>query len=155
MTIDELKEKLKAEIVLETITALRNETETDMLTLFKTELAKTHHIVKRDVHSEDRYNKHAVLQTTIDVVEQHYGLEPETLKKKTRVAPVPDAKHAVFYITRLLTNNKVSFKMIGGYLNVIHSTGVLGVKKLKGYMETDKVFRSEIDEIIGKVKLKL
>ena len=155
MTIEQLKEKNKAEIIGEAITALKNGEKTELLELFMNQLSKTHHVIKREVNSKDPYNKHAVLQTTIDVVEQHYGLEPETLKKKTRVAPVPDAKHAVFYITRLLTNNKVSYGMIGSYLNVIHSTGVLGVKKLRGYMETDKVFRSEIDEIIGKVKLKL
>jgi len=155
MTIEQLKEKNKAEIIGEAITALKNGEKTELLELFKTELSKTHHVIKREVNSKDPYNKHAVLQTTIDVVEQHYGLEPETLKKKTRVAPVPDAKHAVFYITRLLTNNKVSLKMIGDYLSVKHCTGVHGVKKLKGYIETDKVFRSEIDEIIGKVKLKL
>jgi chromosomal replication initiation ATPase DnaA len=105
--------------------------------------------------SNDKQNNDFVLEKVMDVVSNNFGVTVERLKSNSRKAPLPDARHVVIYVSRLLTANNISLNYVCDSMNRIHCTGIHGVKKVKGLIETNKVFKSRIDDIIGLCKQEL
>jgi len=155
MTLEQLKEKVKNEIVNEAIISLNMESESELFNLFKERLNKDYHLVKRDISSKEKPNMDCVLKIVMDSVCTVFNVSTQDIISDKRKAPLPDARHAYVYICRELSDNQIPFKYVCSSINRDHATGIHGVKKLTGYMERDKTFRAKMDIMMGMCKKEL
>jgi hypothetical protein len=155
MTIEELKEKVKTELIAETIEAIKNGQDSELFNAVRTKLNKEYHVIKRGVTSKEKPNMDYLLNIVMNSAAHVYGVTVPDIIGRSRKAPLPDARHTVVYITRLLSGNQMPIDYVSKSMNLDHSTGIHAVKKITGIIETNKQFRDKIDLIIGLCKKEL
>ena len=154
MTLEELKQKTKHELMEELVSDLKEGRETELTTLLKDYLSIEYHVVRKDITGKDDFNKDFLIGTILDQIALNYNVTPSQIKGKSRGHPLPDARHVYFYISKTYFNN-LTLAHLGRVINRKHCTGVHAVKKIKGFLETDKGLEKRIDNILGNIKIKL
>lgn len=154
MTLEELKQKTKHELMGELVSDLKEGRETELTTLVKEYLSVEYHVVRKDVTGKYDFNKDFLVGTILDQIAISYNVTPSQIKGRGRKHPLPDARHVFFYVSRTYFNN-LSLSHLAGVIDRDHSTGVFAVKKIKGFLETDKGLEKRIDNILGNIKIKL
>ena len=87
----------------------------------------------------------------IEVVCQHYNVDPEFLQKNTRKHEVVAARQLAMYLCRELT--KMSLSSIGSKIgNRNHATVLYACQAIADQIETDKSFVNELKQIELKIK---
>jgi chromosomal replication initiation ATPase DnaA len=155
MTLEQLKQKVKNELINEAVISLNTDTDSELFNLLKERLFKEYHLIKRDIKAKDNINKDFIIDKVINVVSNNFGVSVEAIKSRSRKAPLPDARHVIIYVTRLLTNKNISLNHVCGSIGLIHCMGIHGVNKVTGLMDIDKTFKFRVDEIIGLCKKEL
>ncbi len=112
------------------------------------ELAKQ--TLKTIVHDIDTEVSIDFIQKTIA---EHYRLKPEDLKDKTRKKEVVIARQLAMYFAKEYTNH--SLKSIGYHFGGRdHSTVIHAVQTVNDMYDVDNRFRSSVDELKKKMKMK-
>lgn len=112
------------------------------------ELAKeTLKSIVRDIQSE----------VGIDFIQkfiaEHFGVTVNEMKDKTRKREIVVARQVAMYFAKNYTN--LSLKTIGAHFgNRDHSTVIHALTSVNDLMDTDKKFKSTMDDLIKKMKLK-
>ncbi len=76
-----------------------------------------------------------------------YGVEYLELMSKSRVRNIVDARNTIYYILNRCC--KVSLTEIGRILKKNHATVLSGANRVEGFMEFDKVFKVQINNLIN------
>ena len=85
------------------------------------------------------------LENILKIVCDYLNVKTEITKSKTRIFEVKKARFYYFYFARTMTEK--GFKKIGNVVARNHATVIHGVSSVKDWIEYDKEFRSEIEEI--------
>ena len=113
------------------------------------ELAKQ--ILKDIVHEIDTEVSIDYLQK---IASEHYNISLEDLKSKTRKKEVVIARHVAMYLAKQYTNH--SLKSIGQYCGGRdHSTVIHALQAVNDMLTTVPRFKSSLEELKRKIKLKL
>lgn len=106
------------------------------------------HIVKGVVRNE---TKPITIDTIINTVCKHYGLENSAIHTKSRKREVVQARQVAMYLAKNHTD--LSTSKIGKFIgNKDHATVLHACKTVKGQLEVDKSFNSDIKEIESLLK---
>lgn len=114
-------------------------------TIFNKEidLDLAHHIVRGVVHNE---TKVVTIDDILKVVCKHFGLEAAAIHTKSRKREVVQARQIAMYLAK--NNTDFSTSKIGKFIgNKDHATVLHACKTVKGQLEVDKNFHSEVKEI--------
>jgi chromosomal replication initiator protein len=88
------------------------------------------------------------------VVSEHYNVDLEGLKSKSRKRELVIARQAVMYLAKQYTNH--SLKSIGYYCGGRdHSTVIYAIQAVNDMLDTDPQFKSSFEELKRKIKPKL
>ena len=108
------------------------------------------HIVK-GVSEKSVQQKVVSVDTIIEVVCKHFGLEKNAIQTKTRKREVVQARQIAMYLAKNYTDYSTS--KIGKFIgNKDHATVLHACKTVKGQCEVDKAFRADLEAIEGKLK---
>lgn len=106
------------------------------------------HIVKGVVRNE---SKPVTIDTIINTVCKHYGLENSAIHTKSRKREVVQARQVAMYLAKNHTD--LSTSKIGKFIgNKDHATVLHACKTVKGQLEVDKSFNSDLKEIESLLK---
>ena len=112
------------------------------------DLDLTKFVVNKVVHSE---NKPVTVDNIIDVVCKHYGLENAAIHTKSRKREIVQARQIAMFLAKSYTS--LSTSKIGKFIgNRDHATVLHACKTIKGQMEVDKGFLSEVNTIKEELK---
>lgn len=105
-------------------------------------------IVKKISRNE---SKPITIDTIIDTVCSHFGLEPSAIHTKSRKRDVVQARQIAMYLAKNNTDYSASKigTLIGGK---DHATVLHACKTIRELREVDKTFRAEVDEIQATLK---
>ena len=105
-------------------------------------------IVKKISRNE---SKPITIDTIIDTVCSHFGLEPSAIHTKSRKRDVVQARQIAMYLAKNNTDYSASKigTLIGGK---DHATVLHACKTIRELREVDKAFRAEVDEIQATLK---
>ena len=111
---------------------------------------------KRAKEIVDRLIKHTKKELSIDYIQKvvcnYYEIPVESLKSKSRKREIVQARQIAMYFSKNLT--KASLATIGAHIGgKDHATVLHAYKTVLNLMETDKHFRSQIEEIEKRLKL--
>lgn len=154
MTLEELKDKTKHEVIIELTSDLKEGKETELTNILKAYLETNYHLIKRDLKPEQTPNRDYLIGVILTETAKNFGVTPEEIAGKSRKHPLPDARHVYFYIARTYFKN-MSTSFLANIINRDHSTAIHGTKKVAGYLQTDKLLAKRIDDILGNIKIKL
>lgn len=155
MTLEELKQKTKHELMGELVSDLKEGRETELTSLLKEYLRKNYYLVNKEKAIDfDKY-KYSSITIILNAVAENYGVKPEQIMSSSRKAPLPDARHVYFYVAKQVANSSLPLTLLAQHINRDHSTAVHGVKKITGFIETDKILQARITDIIGECKFNL
>jgi chromosomal replication initiator protein len=107
------------------------------------DLALTKQIVQKIV----RYEKKKInVDDIVKTVCKHYGLELSAIHAKTRKSDVVQARQVAMYLTKKYTDYSIAKigQLIG---NKNHATVIYAYRTIKGQVDVDKAFRTEIEEL--------
>jgi chromosomal replication initiation ATPase DnaA len=79
-----------------------------------------------------------------------FGVKVPQLKGDSVELPLPDARKVVWYICR--TRFGYTYAYMGKRHKKHHSTVLTGIKKLKGYMETEPDLKAKFEECINQLE---
>ncbi|MEQ1732508.1 MAG: chromosomal replication initiator protein DnaA [Bacteroidia bacterium] len=104
----------------------------------------------------DRFVKNTAREVSIDYIQKvvcdYFDLEMETLKSKTRKREVVQARQIAMYFSKTMT--KSSLATIGQHCGgKDHATVLHACRTVNNLMETDKRFKSYIEEIDKKINV--
>ncbi len=96
-------------------------------------------------------SKPITIDTIIDTVCSHFGLEPSAIHTKSRKRDVVQARQIAMYLAKNNTDYSASKigTLIGGK---DHATVLHACKTIRELREVDKTFRTEVDEIQATLK---
>ena len=96
-------------------------------------------------------SKPITIDTIIDTVCSHFGLEPSAIHTKSRKRDVVQARQIAMYLAKNNTDYSASKigTLIGGK---DHATVLHACKTIRELREVDKTFRAEVDEIQATLK---
>ena len=155
MTLEELRKQEKHKLIEQLVSDIEANKEGELTNLVKRYLEKNYHVVKRDVTAKDPHNKDFVVNTILESVASNFGVTVDQIKSNSRKSPLPDVRHIYFYVSRLISDNNIALTYLAETINRDHSTGVHAGKKIRGYMETDKILNKRVDDIIAICRYKL
>jgi chromosomal replication initiator protein len=92
-----------------------------------------------------------MINNIVKIVCDHFQVPVELVYTKTRKHEVVQARHVSVYFIREI--KKTSFLNLAKVFNNDHSTCINSVKTIKNWIETDKSFAVEIDNLRRKVKI--
>lgn len=108
-------------------------------------------VLKHIVHEIDTEVSIDYLQK---IVTEYYHVSLESLKSKTRKKEIVIARQVVMYLAKQYTNH--SLKSIGYYCGGRdHSTVIYALQSVNDMLDTEPQFRSSLEEIKQKIKLRL
>lgn len=108
------------------------------------------HIVK-GVVSQHETQKTISIDTIIEMVCKHFGLEKNAIHTKSRKREVVQARQIAMYLAKNHTD--LSTSKIGKFIgNKDHATVLHACKTVKGQCEVDKAFRSDLEAIENMLK---
>ena len=70
------------------------------------------------------------------------GLDPSEIHVKDRYNEIKEVRQIIMYFARKMTNK--SWKLIAGYFNLDHSTGMHSFKTIQNLIDTDRQFRERM-----------
>lgn len=155
MTLQELKDKTKHEVIIELTSDLKEGKETELVQLLKNYLRERYYLVNKDKEINFDKHKYSAMTIILNSVANNYCVKPEEIMGESRKAPLPDARHIYFYVAKKLGDSSLSFPLLAQHINRDHATGIHGVKKISGLIETDKVLARRVEDIIGECKYNL
>ena len=80
------------------------------------------------------------------VVCDFYEVDPLRLFRKGRKRDVVEARQAFAYLAYSMNKN-LGYESLGKYMDFNHATVLHSCKKVEGYMEVDKFYRTEITDL--------
>ena len=80
------------------------------------------------------------------IVCEKYNIDLSRLLLKGRKRDVVEARQAFAYLAYSI-NKGLGYEDLGNYMNVTHATVIHACKQVKGFMEFDKFYRSEIADL--------
>lgn len=105
-------------------------------------------IVKKISHNE---SKPITIDTIINTVCSHFGLEPSMIHTKSRKRDVVQARQIAMYLAK--TNTDYSASKIGTLIGgKDHATVLHACKTIRELQEVDKTFKAEVNDIIAELK---
>lgn len=108
-------------------------------------------VLRNFVHS---LTKEVTVETIAKMVSQHFGVEIEQLKDKTRKRAIVMARQLAMYFAQNLTDK--SLKVIGEHFGGRdHSTVIHACKAVRDLLETDDSFKETVIEIENKIKMSM
>ena len=92
------------------------------------------------------------IETIVNIVCEYFEIASELLKDKTRKREVVQARQVAMYFSKELTNT--SLKTIGSYFGGRdHSTVIHAVQTVNDLVDTQKNFRTQVEDIRKKLKI--
>lgn len=88
------------------------------------------------------YNAERRAEDIVAVVAQHYNVKLEEIKGHSRVNKISFCRQVIIFFLRRYT--QMSLKEVGRMLNKDHTTAVYAVRRISDLMETDEIFRREV-----------
>ena len=88
---------------------------------------------------------HAKFEMIAEKVCEHYNIETDLIYGKSRKREISDARQIVMFLAKKLT--QLSSTNIGTRLSRNHATVLHACKTISNLADTDKQFRSELNEI--------
>ena len=155
MTLEELKQKTKHEVIIELTSDLKEGKESELTTLLKEYLRERYYLVNKDKSIDFDKHKYSAITIILNAVAENYGVKPEQIMGLSRKAPLPDARHVYFYVAKKVANSSLSLTLLAQHINRDHCTGIHAIKKISGFIETDKVLARRVEDIIGECKYNL
>ncbi len=101
-------------------------------------LTKT--IVEKTVENDE-------INILINKVCNFYGIEHFELMSKRRLRTFVDARNTLYYI--LNRCYKLTFTDIANRFNKNHATIISGANRIEGFMQFDKVFKNQINNLVN------
>lgn len=96
-------------------------------------------------------NKEISVESIVNVVCEHYGIDNSVLQKNSRKREIVMARQIAMYLSKELTTTSLS--TIGAKLgNRNHSTVLYACKSIADQLETDKDFERNIKQIESKIR---
>lgn len=89
--------------------------------------------------------------STVAITAADFGLEIETLHKRTRKVPVSRARQVAMYLA--FQQKRWSVSWIARRFKVDHTTGLYAIKRVQKLMGQDEAFRQRIEALEAKVAL--
>lgn len=90
----------------------------------------------------------------MNVVCEYFKVSEETIKSKTRKTEVIKPKHIIIYFWKQYKIG--SLKYMAKKLNLIsHSSCINAIKKSRGFIDTDKNFRRDIEYLKNKITVQI
>ena len=155
MTLEELKQKTKHELMGELVSDLKQGKETELTSLVKDYLKERYYLVNKDKAIDFDRHKYSAITIILNAVAENYGVKPEQIMGSSRKAPLPDARHVYFYVAKQVANSSLPLTLLAQHINRDYSTAIHGIKKISGFIETDKLLQARINDIIGECKYNL
>ena len=94
-----------------------------------------------------------IVEKTISVVSETYGIAVEDIKSANRSQNISLARNVSMYAIKVLLPN-ITLKDIGSYFKKDHSTVLYSIKKIEEAIESDQIFKNTVNNIIREVKEK-
>ncbi len=91
-----------------------------------------------------------IVEKTIKVVCDFYGVSEDDLKSSKRTSNISNARHTAIYILKKLT--ELSLKDIGSLFNRNHATVISSINTVELGIKTKKNYDGEISSLLKKVK---
>jgi chromosomal replication initiation ATPase DnaA len=89
--------------------------------------------------------------STVAIAAEDFGLDQETLHRKTRKAPISRARQVAMYLA--FKQKRWSVSWIARRFKVDHTTGLYAIKRIQELMGQDDAFRQRVEALEAKVAL--
>ena len=93
-----------------------------------------------------------LVEKSIKVISEHFGLTEEQLKSSKRTANISNARHIAIYVLRKLTD--LSLNDVGKIFNRNYATAIASINTVELNIKTKKNYDSEVTSILKKIKSK-
>ncbi len=93
-----------------------------------------------------------LIEKTLKIVGEHYGVTSEELKSSKRTGNISNARHSAIFIIKKLT--ELSLRDIGKIFNRNYSTVIASINTVEQNIKTKKNYDNEITSLLKKVKSK-
>ena len=87
MTLEELKQKTKHEVIIELTSDLKEGKESELTTLLKEYLRERYYLVNKDKSIDFDKHKYSAITIILNAVAENYGVKPEQIMCLSRKAP--------------------------------------------------------------------
>lgn len=147
--ISDLRSEIRKELIIELTPIIRAELEKELRPLILLDIESKYYLVPIKT---GHINKDYVVDFTIGEVCKAFNITQNDINSKGRKEHVVKARHIVGYICRTLMANSISYGFIGGKMGgKNHATILHGVRVCRDLMDTDKVFKSTVEQILSVV----
>ena len=100
------------------------------------------------------FSREITIEAILDLVADHFNLEPELLTGKTRRRSVVIARQLTMHLAKKMTNQ--SLKSIGdAFGGRDHSTVIYSCRAVQDLMDTDPKFKEKVEDIEKKIRMSL
>lgn len=145
----ELRAELKAEITKELTPQLRIEIEAELRPLIILDIESKYYLVPIKT---GHINKDYIVDFTVGEVCRIYNVTYDEIKSNKRKEHIVKARHTISYVCRKVMSTSISYGFIGGKLGgKNHATILHGCRVCQNLMDTDKVFKQTVEQVLTTV----
>ena len=94
----------------------------------------------------------SVVDKTMSIVSEVYGITVDDLKSKNRTQNVSTARNVCMYVIRNVTN--ITLNAVGAYFGKNHATVINSINNVEREMSVNQTFKNTVNDIIRQVKEK-
>lgn len=152
MKIEQYNE-LKAELTIELTKKLTREIEIELRPLLIKEIEMDYFLVPKKAKD---FDKEHLFNIVLNEVCNHFVITIDQINGRSRKGDIPLVRHTLCYICREIMDRGIPLEYIGEKIGGRdHSTVLHSIRQCRNMMDTNKIFKIQVENMIKKVSDKI